>query len=154
MSSSTFSKAAHFDSKVGDLKRAAALITKNKPTSGWLKVLRTSLGLSAAAMGRRLGITQQSTQQLEDSERQETITLASLRRAAAALDAELVYAIVPRRKLQETISARAREVAKTRVDPIAHSMGLEAQGLTSKQIKRQIDMLARELEQRPRELWR
>jgi predicted DNA-binding mobile mystery protein A len=92
--------------------------------------------------------------QLEENEKTETITLASLRRVAAALDAELVYAIVPRKNLRESITTRARELAAVRVAPIAQSMKLEAQGLPDNELKVRIEELARELERRPRELWR
>jgi predicted DNA-binding mobile mystery protein A len=106
------------------------------------------------AFGRRLKVTQQSATELEDSERAGTITLAALRRAANALDADLVYAVVPRKKLRETIAARARQLAKERVSSIAHSMRLEAQGLSEKELAEQVEELARDLERRPRELWR
>ncbi|MGH8211593.1 MAG: mobile mystery protein A, partial [Steroidobacteraceae bacterium] len=82
------------------------------------------------------------------------ITLASLRRAAEALDAELIYAIVPRKNIRDTISARARELAKERVASVAQSMQLEAQGISDKELSERITELARELERRPRELWR
>jgi hypothetical protein len=82
------------------------------------------------------------------------ITVASLRRAADAFDADLVYAIVPRRKLRETISARALELAQERIAPITNSVRLEAQGLSRAETAEQIEELARELQDRPRELWR
>jgi len=99
-------------------------------------------------------VKQQSVDELEKSERAGTITLASLRRAAAALNADLVYAIVPRKRLRETIAARARELAQERIALIAHSMRLEAQGLSDKELAEQVEELARDLERRPRGLWR
>ena len=81
-------------------------------------------------------------------------TLASLRRAAEALDAELFYAIIPRKPLRETIAERAKEVARKRVAPVAHSMQLEAQGLADNELQERITELALELERNPRELWR
>lgn len=65
-----------------------------------------------------------------------------------------MYAIVPRKRLRETVAARAREVALQRIAPIAKSMALEEQGLSKKEIERQVDELARELEMRPDRLWR
>ena len=47
-------------------------------------------------LGRRLGIASSSVTRLEQREREGAITLAALRKAAAALDCELVYAVVPR----------------------------------------------------------
>jgi len=110
--------------------------------------------MPTSALGRRLGLAQQSIVQLEVNEKTDAITLASLRRVAAALDAELVYAIIPRKNLRDSIAIRAREVAAKRVTPIAQSMKLESQGLADDELQERIEELARELERRPRELWR
>jgi predicted DNA-binding mobile mystery protein A len=127
---------------------------RNAVGGGWIHALRQALGLSAAALGRRMNLAQQSVVQLEENEKLGTITLASLRRAAEALDAELIYAIIPRKNLRDTISERARELAKERIAPVAQSMQLEAQGIGDQELSERITELARELEQRPRELWR
>lgn len=134
--------------------REAAVPFRNAVASGWVRALRQALGLSTAALGRRMNLAQQSVVQLEQNEKDGTITLASLRRAAEALDAEVIYAVVPRKNLRETISERAKELARQRVAPVAQSMQLEAQGISEKELSERITELARELEQRPRELWR
>ena len=67
------------------------------------------------------------------------------------MDADFVYAIVPRQPLRTTLGVRAREIAKGRLEPIAKSMALEEQGFTKDQLKRQIDELAQELEKKPKE---
>jgi len=146
--------ASQLDRKLPALRQAASALARSAPQFGWMKALRQSLGLTAAAFARRLKVAQQSVVDLENSERAGTITLASLRRAADALDADFVYALVPRKNLRTTISERAHELARRRVTLVAHSMDLEAQGLTEKQLAEQIEELAHELERRPRELWR
>jgi predicted DNA-binding mobile mystery protein A len=150
----TLLSASQIDRKLPALRSAAQTFARATSAAGWIRVLRESLGLTAAAFARRLKIAQQNVVKLENSERAGAITLASLRRAAAALDADFVYAIIPRKSLRETISARARELAQERVAPIAHSMRLEAQGLANRELQDQIEELARDLERRPRELWR
>jgi predicted DNA-binding mobile mystery protein A len=82
------------------------------------------------------------------------VTLKRRRHAANALDAEWVYALVPRKPLRKTIAARARAVAEDRVKAVAHSMALEDQALSGSQLRRQVDQLACELEKKPRALWR
>ena len=145
--------AAQIDRKLKPLRPVADSLRRSG-AGGWIRALRQALGLSAAALGSRMKLAQQSVDQLEKNERAGAITLASLRRAAEAFDAELFYAIIPRKSLRETISERAKEVARERVAPVAHSMQLEAQGLTDNELKERIMELARELERRPRELWR
>lgn len=146
--------ASQIDRKLPQLREAANLLAASVPSTGWIRALRQSLGLTAAAFGRRLKVKQQSATELEDREKAGTISLASLRRAAAALDADFVYAVVPRKKLRETIAARALQLAKERVAPIAHSMRLEAQEVPNKELSEQVEELARDLERRPRDLWR
>jgi predicted DNA-binding mobile mystery protein A len=146
--------ASQLDRKLPALREAAVAMRQAKPTGGWIRALRRALGMSTGALGRRLELAQQSIVQLEENEKNETITLASLRRVATALDAELVYAIVPRKNLRDSIAARATEVAAARVAPVAHSMKLESQGLTDKELRERIEELARDIERRPRDLWR
>jgi predicted DNA-binding mobile mystery protein A len=150
----TLLSAAQIDRKLPALRSSSQTLARALPASGWIRALRESLGITAAAFGRRLKIAQQNVVKLEGSERAGTITLASLQRAAAALDADFVYAIVPRKGLRQTLSARARELARQRIAPVAHSMRLEAQGLSRQELQDQVEELARELERRPRELWR
>jgi predicted DNA-binding mobile mystery protein A len=134
--------------------RGAATPFRNAVAGGWIRALRQALGLSAAGLGRRMKLAQQSVVQLEANEKNGTITLASLRRAAEALDAELIYAVVPRKNLRDTIFERAKEIAKQRVAPVAQSMQLEAQGISETELSERILELAHELERSPRELWR
>jgi predicted DNA-binding mobile mystery protein A len=150
----TLLSASQIDRKLPALRSASQTLARALPASGWIRALRESLGITAAAFGRRLKIAQQNVVKLEGSERAGTITLASLRRAAAALDADFVYAVVPRKSLRATLSARALELAQQRIAPVAHSMRLEAQGLSDRELQDQVEELARELERRPRELWR
>ncbi|HVZ34791.1 MAG TPA: mobile mystery protein A [Polyangiaceae bacterium] len=146
--------ATQLDRKLPSLREAASLLRRAQPAGGWIRALRRALGMSSAALGRRLKLAQQSVVQLEENERTGAITLASLRRVAAALDAELVYAIIPRKDLREILAERAKEVARKRVASVAHSMTLEAQALTDKEFEERVEELARELERRPRDLWR
>jgi predicted DNA-binding mobile mystery protein A len=143
-----------FDRRFGDLRRAADTIREAAPRAGWIKTLRSLLEMSNRSAAARLGVSHPTLVKLERSEQSGTISLASLRRAAEALDADLVYAIVPRRKLGHVIGARARAIAKDQISAIAKSMALEEQGISDAQIRRQETELAQELEQKPRELWR
>jgi predicted DNA-binding mobile mystery protein A len=144
-----------FDTELPEIQRAAQSLNRQMPREGWVRSIRKSLGMSMRAFATRMGFKEPSSvKELEQNERAGTITLQTLKRAAEAMDADFVYAIVPRRRLRETVAARAREIAQQRIAPIAKSMALEEQGLSKKEIERQIDELARELEIRPDRLWR
>jgi predicted DNA-binding mobile mystery protein A len=101
----------------------------------------------------RLNLTRQAFAELEKNEAQGAITLRSLRRAAQAIDCDLVYALVPRSgSLQTMIVKQALARAKNAILPVAHSMSLESQGT---KIGPKVRALAKKLAARPsHELWR
>ena len=142
------------DERLPKLRDAAEEIRRQTPRLGWLKAIRNALGMSERSFAKRLGILHSSLYKLERNERSGSVTLQSLRRAAEALDADLVYAIVPRKPLRVVIRERARTLAMGRLRPIAQSMELEQQSLSAKQLERQVKELADELEKKPASLWR
>jgi predicted DNA-binding mobile mystery protein A len=98
------------------------------PPKGWVRALRDALGMTGAQLGSRMEIRPQTVEAIEKSEASGTIQLSTLRRAAEALDCTLVYALVPNRSLEATLSERARKIASHELQRVAHSMRLEAQG--------------------------
>jgi predicted DNA-binding mobile mystery protein A len=133
--------------------RAAELPAR--PPSGWLKAIREALGMSATQLAKRLGVVTSTVTRLETSEADDTISLATLRRAAEALDCELRYVLVPRQSLADTLATRANQLARERMAGVAHSMALEAQATSNETVADQTRALADSLLQGPRrELWR
>lgn len=84
-----------------------------RPPRGWLKAIRESLGMTTAQLGKRLNVTQSRAVAIEQAEVKGTITLNSLEKAAHALDCRLVYALVPRKPLDELITERAKKPCNT-----------------------------------------
>ncbi len=121
------------------------------PTKGWIRAIRTGLGMTAAQLARRLGVTQPTVADLERSEDAETIQLASLRRAAEAMGCTLIYALVPSKPLEALVRERALEIARRQLLAVDHSMRLEKQGVEAKALEPRIAALARDLT--PRQLW-
>ena len=56
-----------------------------RPSRGWLRAIRESLGLTLEQVGRAMDRTRQDTLAFERSEAEDRITLKSLRRVAAAM---------------------------------------------------------------------
>jgi predicted DNA-binding mobile mystery protein A len=82
---------------------------------------------------------------LEQGEVDETVTLASLRRAAEAMDCQLVYAMVPKRPLIDMIRERAETKADEQIAGVNHTMRLENQALTADDQRRQREILIDQL---------
>ena len=78
-----------------------------------------------------------------------------LKEIAAALDLQLVYALVPKNgTLERMIEERAYEKAKEIVIKTAHSMKLENQGLKGSSIEAAIESRAQKLKNElPKNLW-
>jgi len=125
-----------------------------RPKTGWVRAVRETLGMSAAAFARRLGISHTGVRKLEASEASDAITLATLRKLAQALDCEVQYALVPRTTLAQQLQDQAQAVARAHLLPIAHSMALEDQAVNGPSNKLQLDLAAKGLlEGSRRELW-
>jgi len=122
------------------------------PPKGWIRAIRDALGMTAEQLGDRIGIRQQSLAELERSEARGTIQLRTLRRAAEALDCQLVYALVPRDSLQKRVERRAIEVAMRQLAFAAHSMKLEDQEIRNEDREEQIEDYIREALSE-RDLW-
>ena len=99
-----------------------------RPTRGWIRAIREALGKSQQQVARVMQVKQQSLIDFETAEAEDRITLKNLRRAAEAMDCELIYAIVPKSgTIQKLAEKRARAEATRRVLSVEHSMALENQ---------------------------
>jgi len=127
---------------------------RDPPRGGWISAIRKSLGISGNALAQRMGISQSAEAQFEKSEKERSISLQTLEKVAAALNADLVYAIVPRKSLRDTLEDRAFVKAKERVLPLANSMRLENQATSSEHLAREVEALQKQLLENPKELWR
>jgi predicted DNA-binding mobile mystery protein A len=98
-----------------------------RPARGWVHAIRGALGMSAAVLADRLGVTPGAVIRLEQSEAGDRIRLETLRRAGDALGCDLVYLLVPRRPLDSVVRDRARELAHEQVAAVEQTMLLEDQ---------------------------
>ena len=91
---------------------------------------------------------------MERMETEDRISLKQLRRVAEALECDLVYALVPRQPIEETVMERAREKATKLVTRADVQMALEAQQLNKTALVEEINHeTQRLLVTMPRDLW-
>lgn len=122
------------------------------PPKGWVRAIRDALGMSGAQLARRMDVSPQAVAALEQSEASESARLETLRRAAAALDCQLVYALVPNAPLQEAVAVKAREKALETIGGVAHSMAMEDQRVADDNLEERIAIFIAET-LRERDLW-
>ncbi len=115
------------------------------PPLGWVRALRDALGLTGAQLARRLGIRPASLSELEKNEAKGAITLATLKRAAEALDCKLVYALVPNQSLEKTVDEAARAAAQKELVAALQTMELETQGLRASDKREMLEALAADI---------
>ena len=104
-------------------------VLRARPSGGWIATIRKALGMSAAQLAERLGVSRAAVYKLEQRETGRNVTLKQLDKAADALGCEVLYALVPRSSLEQTIRDRARTKAERQLRAVNVSMGLEAEGV-------------------------
>jgi predicted DNA-binding mobile mystery protein A len=83
--------------------------------------------MSTTELASRMGVSQSRIPEIERGEVSGSLKLDTLERAAHALDCDLVYALVPRTTLDESVRTQARRKAEARLTGIRHNMRLEDQ---------------------------
>lgn len=136
------------------LKQLSLVDAQARPQRGWLRAIRDALGMTAAQLGARLGITPTSVFEMERREADGSITLKTLEKAAEALNCSLVYALIPNESLDAIVHKQARKVAAKHLERVANSMRLENQGVSSEDSRAQLENLIVEIiRTRPRSIW-
>jgi len=142
----------HLSSKMTAFKKLQAVPV---PPSGWVKAIRTSLGMSLQQLGNRLAISKQSVMDIEKREKEGSITLRALRETANAMDMQLVYGLIPKDgSLDNLIDRKASELARKVVMRTSTTMRLEDQENSKKRIEEAIKERTQEIKNKiPKTLW-
>ena len=137
------------------LKELDLLQRVSLPDDGWIKAIRKALGMSQRQLGEKIGITPQSVRELEQREKEGTITLNTLKQAGIALDMQLIYSFVlPNGTLENRIEERAYAMASKIIGRTSNTMRLEDQENTDNRIKAAIDEMMEDLKRDlPGKLW-
>jgi predicted DNA-binding mobile mystery protein A len=125
------------------------------PPTGWIKAIRTAIGMSMPQLGNKLNVSKQGILDIEKREKEGSITIRSLKEIARALDMQLVYGFVPNDgSLDALIEKRATELATKIVLRTSNTMKLEDQGNTNKRIEKAIKERAEIIKnEMPKILW-
>lgn len=122
------------------------------PRTGWIREIRTALGLSQAQLAKRAGVSRATVQQMERAEARRRITVASLDRLAQAMGCTVAYAIVPK---GGTLDDVRRRQAHARADVIlAEKFGADGSARPRNLEHRKERLVAKLLRGSSRRLWR
>ncbi len=133
----------------------AALKQVAIPPTGWIKAIRTAIGMSMQQLGNKLTVSKQAILDIEKREKDGSITIKSLKEIARVLDMELVYGFVPKDgSLDALIDRKAKELATQIVLRTSTTMKLEDQGNSDKRIQKAIEERAASIKnEMPKILW-
>lgn len=123
------------------------------PRGGWVRLLRTALGMRQEDLATRLKVSAQAVGALERREAEETVTLASLRQAADALDAELYWVLLPRQPIEARLEAEIDRAARFMAGQVHHSMRMEDQATEPAELLERIKEIKDQLRLTPSLLW-
>lgn len=125
------------------------------PPTGWIKAIRTAIGMSMQQLGSKLSVSKQGILDMEKREKDGSITIRSLKEIGRALDMQLVYGFVPNDgSLDALIEKRATELATKIVLRTSNTMKLEDQGNTNRRIEKAIKERAGDIKnEMPKILW-
>lgn len=140
------------DKKINFLKKVDGLVM---PSMGWVYSIRLALGMSLRQLGNKLNITPQSVKEIEEREKNGTVSLKVLKQFGQALNLKLVYGFIPiNGSLEEMIEKRAYDLAKEIVNRTSISMKLEDQENNPKRVQKAIKEKTDELKlEMPKYLW-
>lgn len=141
------------DARFDDMRTAGVADLTRPPRDGWVRAVREALGMSLADLAARMHVAESTVLRLERGERAGTTQLDTLRRAADALDCELVYALIPRTALAEQVDEQAHRVARRTLAAVVHTMALEDQAAPEHATVELVEQHAEAWRDRPG-LWR
>jgi len=126
-----------------------------KPSAGWIKAIRSALGISMQQLANRLSVSKSSVHNMEKREIEGGITLKSLKEVARVLDMELVYGFVPKDgSLGKYIDRKSLVLAEKVVLRTSNNMRLEDQENSEERVRKAIKERAILIKQSlPKALW-
>lgn len=124
------------------------------PPEGWLRTVRTALGMPGTQLATRLGVSKARISKAEKDEPAGSVTLRTMHAMAEAMGCRFVYAVIPETEIEEVIKQRAIKKAREQVKTASTHMALESQSLNVEQLEFEIARIAAEMvEKLPADFW-
>lgn len=95
--------------------------------TGWIEYMRAILGLTLQDLAKRAGVSKSTTAQSERREADGKVTLETLKKMANAMECDLFYAFVPRKRISAILMDRALQKARSILSRTDTHMSLEDQ---------------------------
>jgi len=126
------------------LKNLRSIAKDTNIRTGWIAYMRQAMSMTLSTLGKATGSSPATVQQIEKREKSGKVTIETMRKIAAAMECEFVYAFVPRQELGDFLQTKATAKATRIVREADVHMTLEDQQV-SEDIKDRIDRIAEDL---------
>ena len=122
---------------------------------GWIQSIRLALGMSLRQLAEKIGVSASALNNFEKREQTDAITLATLKKAAAAMDMDLVYYFKPKNgSIKNTIVKQAQIKALEIINQSNQTMKLEDQETNYLSQQTELERLTNDLMAKmPNNLW-
>ena len=112
------------------LEEIRELAQSTKGITSWIDYVRAGLGMSLVQLAKRVGVSQAALSASIRLEKEGRITVNKLREIAEAMDCDLIYEFVPRKKIEEIMQAQAEKKTLMLMNETETHMALEDQKVT------------------------
>lgn len=124
-------------------------------SAGWIQSARLALGMSLRQLAERVGVSVSALTNFEKREQADSVSLATLKKAANAMDMELVYYFKPKDgSVKNAVEKQARKKAQEILNQSNQTMKLEDQETNSSSQERELERLTKDIMSKmPQNLW-
>ena len=128
---------------------------KAQTSAGWIQSARLALGMSLRQLAERVGVSVTALTNFEKREQTDAVSLATLKKAANAMDMELVYYFKPKDgSIKNAVEKQARKKAQEILNQSNQTMKLEDQETNSSSQKLELERLTKDIMSKmPQNLW-
>lgn len=126
------------------LKNLSSIAKDANVRTGWIAYMRQAMVMTLSNLAKASGLSPATVQQIEKRENVGKVTIETMRKIAAAMECEFVYALVPKQELSEFLKRKSTAKAARIVREADVHMTLEDQRV-SEDIKIRIDRIAEDL---------
>ena len=122
---------------------------------GWIQSVRLALGMSLRQLAERVGVSVSALTSFEKREQTDSVSLATLKKAANAMDMELVYYFKPKDgSIKNAVEKQARKKAQEILNQSNQTMKLEDQETNSSSQELELERLTKDIMSKmPQNLW-
>ena len=125
-------------------KNLSSIAKDTNVRTGWIAYMRQAMFMTLSNLAKASGQSPATVHQIEKREKAGKVTIETMRKMAAAMECEFVYALVPKQELSTFLKQKALAKATRILREADVHMTLEDQRVTE-DIKVRIDRIAEDL---------